>query len=140
MHDFPLYLDGQNNHYECDLLGISTFKPIPYSHWIKNNTQQKQSKQKPFPLKEKENLTDTINLSGPLPNDLKYTMNQVFNLHDPLDTIPLSKLEVESIFYYQQRQLHYNYYKNFKTLTLLLDNSNYETNIKRNQQKLIQQF
>ena len=128
------------------MLGTSTFKPIPYSHWIKNNTQQKQTKQQPrkkdpFPLKEKENLTDTINLSGPLPNDLKYTMNQVLNLHDPLDTIPLSKLEVEKNFYHQQRQLHNKkYYKNFKTFTLLIDNSNYGTKIKRNQQKLIQGF
>ena len=68
-------------------------------------------------------------------------MNQVLNLHDPLDTIPLSKLEVETNFYHQQRQLHNKkYYKNFKTLTLLIDNSNYGTKIKRNQQKLIQAF
>ena len=26
---FPVYLDCQNNHYEIDLLGTSTFKPIP---------------------------------------------------------------------------------------------------------------
>ena len=45
---FPLFLDWQNNHYEVDLFGNSTinhinstFKPIPYSSWIKNNTQQK---------------------------------------------------------------------------------------------------
>ena len=38
---FPLYLLCQNNHYEVDLLRKSTFKPIPYSSWIKNNTQQK---------------------------------------------------------------------------------------------------
>ena len=67
------------------------------------NTQQKRIKQQPhrkdpFPLIEKENLTDTINLSGPLPNDSKYTINQVFNLHDTLDTIPLSKTEIENIF------------------------------------------
>ena len=43
LQHFPLYLDCQNNNYEVDLLGTSTFKPIPYSHWIKNNTQQKQS-------------------------------------------------------------------------------------------------
>ena len=92
-----------NNHYEVDLLGTSTFKPIPYSQWIKNNTQQKRIKQHPpkkdhFPLIEKENLTDKINLSGPQTNDSKYTINQVFDLHDPLDTIPLSKLEIENIF------------------------------------------
>ena len=39
-----------------------------------------------------------MKLSGPPTNDLKYTVIQVFNLHDPLDTIPLSKLEVENIF------------------------------------------
>ena len=100
---FPLYLDCQNNHYEVDLLGTSTFKPIPCSHWIKINTQQKRIKQQPhkkdpFPSKEKENLTDTINLSGPLRNDSKYTTNQVFNLNDPFNTIPISKIQVENIF------------------------------------------
>ena len=40
LQHFPLYLDCQNNHYEVDLLGTSTFKPIPNSQWIKNNTQQ----------------------------------------------------------------------------------------------------
>ena len=44
LQHFPLYLDCQNNHYEVDLLGTSTFKSIPYSQWIKNNTQQKNSK------------------------------------------------------------------------------------------------
>ena len=100
---FPLYLDCQNSHYEVELVGTSTFKPIPYSHWIKNNTQQKRIKQHShkkdfFPLIEKENLTDKINLSGPQTNDSKYTINQVFDLHDPLDTIPLSKLEIDNIF------------------------------------------
>ena len=103
LQHFPLYLDCQNNHYEVDLLGTSTFKPIPYSQWIKNNTQQKRTKQHQtkkdhFPLIEKENLTDKVNLSGPQTNDSKYTINQVFDLHDPLDTIPLSKFEIENIF------------------------------------------
>ena len=31
LQHFPLYLDCQINHYEVDLLGTSTFKPIPYS-------------------------------------------------------------------------------------------------------------
>ena len=44
LQHFPLYLDCQNNHYEVDLLGTSIFKPIPYSQWIKNNTQQKRIK------------------------------------------------------------------------------------------------
>ena len=47
---------------------------------------------------EKENLTDEIILSGPPINDSKYTISQVFDLHDPHDTILLSKLEVENIF------------------------------------------
>ena len=59
LQHFPLYLDYQNNHYEVDLLGTSTFKPIPYSQWIKNNTQQKRIKQDShkkdlFPLIEKK--------------------------------------------------------------------------------------
>ena len=57
---FPLYLDCQNNNYELDFLRNSTSKPISYSSWIKNNTQQKPVKQKMcrtevFPLVEKEN-------------------------------------------------------------------------------------
>ena len=103
LQHFPLYLDCQNNHYEVDLLGTSTFKPIPYSQWIKNNTQQKKIKQHShkkdlFSLIEKENLTIKINLSGPQAKNLKYTINQVFDLHDPLDTIPLSKLDIDNSF------------------------------------------
>ena len=103
LQHFPLYLDYQNNHYEVDILGTSTFKPIPYSQWIKNNTQQKRTKPQShkkdlFPLIEKESLTDKKNLSGPQTYDSKYTINQVFDLHDPLDTIPLTKLEIENIF------------------------------------------
>ena len=40
LHHFPLYLDCQNNHYEVDFLVLSTFKPIPHSHWIKINTKK----------------------------------------------------------------------------------------------------
>ena len=47
LQHFPLYLDCQNNQFEVDLLGTSTFKSIPYSHWIKNNTQQKRIKKQP---------------------------------------------------------------------------------------------
>ena len=103
LQQFPLYLDCQNNHYEVDLLGKSTFKPIPYSSWIKNNTQQKPVKKKLyskdlFPLIEKENLTIKIILSGPPNNNSKHTINHVFNLHDPLNIIPLSKIEIEKFF------------------------------------------
>ena len=103
LQHFPLYLDCQNNHYEVDLLGTSTFKPIPHSQWITDNTKQKKTKQQShkkdlFPLIKKENLTDKINLSGPQVKDTKYTINQVFNLRDPLDTIPLSKTEIDNIF------------------------------------------
>ena len=140
LQHFPLYLDCQNNHYEVDFLSTSTLKPIPYSHWIKNNTQQKRSKQQPhkkdpFPLIEKENnLTDTINLSRQLSNNSKYTINLVFNLHDPLDTTPLSKIEIENIFLPTTEKLHSSYYRNTKTLIPSLDNSNHGRNIKRNQQ------
>ena len=61
LQHFPLYLDCQSNHYEVDLLGTSTFKPFPYSQWIKKNTQQKKIKQQPhkkdlFPLIEKKKI------------------------------------------------------------------------------------
>ena len=103
---------------------------------IKQQPHQKD----PFPLIEKENLPDIIILSGPPTNDLKYTVNQVFNLHDPLDTIPLSKLEVEKNFLPSTETITLQLLQNTKTLTLLLDNSSHGTNIKQNQQKLIQQF
>ena len=114
LQHFPLYLDCQSNHYKVDLLETSTFKPIPYSQWIKTNTQQKRIKQHShkkdfFPLIEKENLTDKINLSGPQTNDSKYKINQVFDLHDPLNTIPLSKLEIDNNFSPQQIKLHLNF-------------------------------
>ena len=35
LQPLPLYLDCQNEHYEVDLQGPSTFKQIPYSNWIK---------------------------------------------------------------------------------------------------------
>ena len=43
-------------------------------------------------------MTDKKILSGPQTKDSKYTINQVFDLHDPLDTVPLSKLEIDIIF------------------------------------------
>ena len=61
--------------------------------------KQQPHKKDLLPLIEKEILTDKINLSGPQTNDSKYTKNKVFNLHDPLDTIPLSKVEIENIQY-----------------------------------------
>ena len=54
---------------------------------------------------EEENLTDKINLSGPPINNSKHTINQVFDLHDPLDTIPLSRIEVENIFLPQTEKI-----------------------------------
>ena len=50
-----------------------------------------------FSIKEKENRTDNIYLSGPPDTDSKYTINQDFNLHDPLDNIPLSKFYLRYI-------------------------------------------
>ena len=100
LQPFPLYLDCPN---EVDLLGTTTFKPIPYSSWIKNTTQQKPLIQKLyrkdlFPLTEKENLADNMSLSGPPNIDSNNKIILLFNLHDPLDTIPISKLEIENIF------------------------------------------
>ena len=42
LQHFQLYLDCQNNHFEVDLLGKSTYKLITFSSWIKNNTHQNQ--------------------------------------------------------------------------------------------------
>ena len=50
-------------------------------------------KKRSFPFNRKRNLTDNLNLSDPPNNDSKYTINQVFIFHDPLDTILLSKIE-----------------------------------------------
>ena len=95
--------------------------PIPYSQWIKNYTQQKRVKQHShkkdfFPLIEKENLTDKINLSGPQTNGSKYTVNQVFDLYDPFDTIPLSKLEIENIFLPPTEKITINTLKQYQNL------------------------
>ena len=93
----------------------------------KNSTQQKIIKQQPhkknlYPLIEKENLTDIINVSGPPTTDLKYTVKQVFNLHDPLDTIPLSKIEVENIFLPPTEKI---------TLQLIQKNQNFDPMIRQ---------
>ena len=64
----------------------------------KKRKKQHSLKKDLFALIEKENLTDKINLSGTQTNDSKYTINQVFDLHDPLDTIPLSELEIDNNF------------------------------------------
>ena len=86
---------------------------------------------------DKENLTDIINLSGPPTTDLKYTVNQVFNLHDPLDTVPLSKIEVENVFTTKRK----NYSTiNTKILKFRPYNLNHDTNTKQSQQKLIQRY
>ena len=59
-------------------------------------------------------MTDKINLSGPQTNDSKYTINQVFNLHDPLDTIPLSKLENEKIFLLPTEKITFELLKQYQ--------------------------
>ena len=97
-----MYLDYQNNHYEVDLIGKSTFKPIPYSSCIKNNTEQKSPKQKIyrkklFTLREK-NSTDSIKLPGPPDLNSQYTLNKLLNLQDPLAIILFSKTEMQNVF------------------------------------------
>ena len=91
LQHFLLYQDCQNSYYEVGLLGNSTFKPIPYSTWFKSNTQQKPLKQKTYrtnllPSVDKENLIDNVNLTESPDLDSKQTINQVFNLHEPLDS------------------------------------------------------
>ena len=65
---------------------------------------------------EKENLTGKINLSGPQTNDSKYTINQIFDLHDPLDTIPLPKLEIDDIFLPPTEKIKLELLKQFQNL------------------------
>ena len=48
LQEFQLYLDCQNNHYEEELLGNSTFKPIPNSSCPKNKLQTKPLIQKMY--------------------------------------------------------------------------------------------
>ena len=55
-------------------------------------------------------------MSGPQTNDSKYTTNQVFDLHDPLDTIPLSKLEIENIFLPPTDKITINTLKQYQNL------------------------
>ena len=88
---------------------------------------------------EKENLTDKINLSGPPTNDPKYTVNQIFDLHDPRDTIPLSKLEVEIFFLPPTEKFTLQLFKKIRTLILSLDISINGKTLKQKQQKLILQ-
>ena len=81
-------------------------------------TIQKLNRTEFFPSTEKENLT----LSGPPDFDSKYSINQVFNLHDPLHNITLSKTDIEKFFLPNTEKKHLNCYKSIKTLTQSLDN------------------
>ena len=77
----------------------------------KKNTEQKKIKQQPhkkdrFPLIAKNNLTDKRNLSGPQPNGSKYTINQNFTFHDPLDTISHQSQKLILFFSHQQKKIH----------------------------------
>ena len=99
---------------------------MSYSSLIKNNTQQKPVKRKlykkvTFHIIKNENLTDNVNSSGPPNADSKFTINYLFNLHDPLDTKPFSNFEIENIFLSKTEKKHSNYYKNIKTLTQSFD-------------------
>ena len=75
-----------------------------------------------FPLVEKKNLTEIINLSGPSDLDSKYTLNQGYNLIEPLDNIPLSKTEIENFFLSATQK---------KTLELLQKNQNFDPVIRQ---------
>ena len=65
---------------------------------IAKSSQTKIIRKRYIPFSRKKNLTDKISLSGPPNNDSKNTINHVFKLHGPLDTKPLSKIEIENIF------------------------------------------
>ena len=98
MEHFQLYLECLNYHYEVDLLGKSTIKPIPIP-W-KNNTikNTKITQENLFLLIEKENLIDNVNLPSPPDLNPKNTIKRVSNMQEPLDNTPLSKNEIKNIF------------------------------------------
>ena len=78
-----------------------------------------------------------MNLSGPLPNDSKCTINQVFNLHDSLDTIPPSKTKIESIFLPATAKNTLEILRKYQNLDLVI--RQLKSWHKKNQQKLIPQ-
>ena len=102
LEPFPLYLDCQDNHYLGNSIGNSTFKPNHTHHGSKTthnkNHINKNHTRKLFPLIEKENLSDSIKLTGPSDISSKYTINKIFNLQNLLYNIPLSKIETQNIF------------------------------------------
>ena len=59
-------------------------------------TQTKNVHDRSIPFIKKKKFQLITNLSGP-DTDSKHTKNQVFKLHNPLDNIPLSKLEIDNI-------------------------------------------
>ena len=71
-------------------------------------------------------------MSGPQTNDSKYTINQVFDLHDPLDTIPSSKLEIENIFLTPTDIITINTLKQYQNLDPVIRQLNHGTNTKLN--------
>ena len=89
---------------------------------MKNNTQQKTSNYKThrnilFPLLEKENLTDVINL--PAPPQFRFKPKK-YNQLDiqftrPPGNIPLSKIEIQNIFLTKAKKMTPKYYN--KTLS-----------------------
>ena len=80
-------------------------KITPNKKRTKTNTPPK--KRTIFPLIEKEDLTDKNKIyQGPQKqNDSKYTIKSSFlTFTDPLDTIPLSKFEIEKHFFSLQQK------------------------------------
>ena len=84
-------------------------------HTTKTN-QTKNVQNRLIPFNRKKSLTDNIKLSGPPHNNSKYTINQVFSHHDPLDTIPLSKIEIENIFLSNTEKLKLELLKKHQSL------------------------
>ena len=76
-------------------------------------------------------MTDKINLSGTQTNDSKYTTNQVFDLHDPLDTVPLSKPQIDNIFLPPTDKITLELVKQYQNLDLVIRQpKNHDTNTK----------
>ena len=61
----------------------------------KKTSKQKPQRNKSFPFKEKENLTEIKNLPSPSEPNQKYPIHNIFNLQDLFANISLKKLNSE---------------------------------------------
>ena len=101
-------------------------------HYTTKTSKQQIHRNVFFPLIEKENSTDSINLLGPPHLNSKYAIIRIFILQKTLDNIPISKNEIKICFFQSQKNCHWNYYETTKTNTPSLDILNLGINGEKN--------